>query len=204
MTQTAKAKRSRSSARQRIVTAAKSQFAATGFDGASTRQIADSAGVAQSLLLYHFNSKDAIWRAVMDAIFEDAAQLATSEPDVEGLPAEQQLMIGIEAFVDLCAKDPDLHRLMTLEGRSKSDRLTWLVDTHLRRFFEPARELILAGQKTGEIRMGDPTMLYYSIIAIAGSMYSFQPEMALLDPNNKAQDRDQVVQLIRSFLLVET
>ena len=43
-------------ARDRIVSAARRSFATAGFEGASTRQIAADAGVAQSLLLYHFGS----------------------------------------------------------------------------------------------------------------------------------------------------
>eukprot|EP01039_Chlorochromonas_danica_P018553 gene18553-22331_t len=56
-------------ARERIVSAARRHFAPAGFEGAATRQIAADAGVAQSLLLYHFGSKDALWRAVMDDLF---------------------------------------------------------------------------------------------------------------------------------------
>ena len=70
-------------ARVRIVTAARHAFASVGFAGASTREIAKEAGVAQSLLLYHFGSKDALWRAVMDGLAEDLrtrmnAAIATS------------------------------------------------------------------------------------------------------------------------------
>lgn len=193
-------KKSKASARDRIVRAAKSRFAAAGFDGTSTRQIADDARVAQSLLLYHFKSKDAIWRAVMDEIFSFADLLTDTGQDMHAATIEDQLMYGVSAFVDLCATDPDVHRLMTLEGRTQSERLTWLVDTHLRRFFEPTRNLIVQGQKNGVVRSGDTTMLYYSIIAIAGTMFSFEPEMRLIEPGNKAQDREQVVQLIRSML----
>lgn len=200
MSTTVKTNRSNPTARERIVQVAKSRFAAAGFDGTSTRQIAHDAGVAQSLLLYHFKSKDAIWRAVMDSIFGFADRLTSEQTDLATLSLEDQLTFGISAFVELCAEDPDLHRLMTLEGRTESDRLTWLVETHLRRFFEPTRDLIVEGQKAGSVRPGDPTMLYYSIIAIAGTMFSFQPEMTLLDPANKAQDRTQVINLIRALL----
>ncbi|MEP1144972.1 MAG: TetR/AcrR family transcriptional regulator [Henriciella sp.] len=195
-----KSKHTAPSARERILKTAKSRFATAGFDGTSTRQIAEDADVAQSLLLYHFKSKDAIWRAVMDMLFGFADQIADDDIALSELSIEDQLMFGIRAFVDLCAEDPDLHRLMTLEGRTQSDRLTWLIENHLRRYFEPTRSLIMQGQQTGLVRQGDPTMLYYSIIAIAGTIFSFEPEMTLLDPGNKAQDREQVLNLIRSML----
>ncbi len=191
------------SARARILTAAKSRFAAAGFEGTSTRQIAEKAGVAQSLLLYHFASKDELWRAVMDAQFERADALRQAVTVSDSLSIEDRLMAGVDAFITLCAEDPDLHRLMTIEGRSKSDRLEWLVETHLRRFFGPTRDLIVEGQKQGVIRNGDPVLLYYTIIAIAGSVFSFEPEMSLLEPRNNAQNRETVSALIRQVLFAQ-
>lgn len=200
MRQTVEKKASQTSARARILRAAKVRFAASGFDGASTRQVAEDAGVAQSLLLYHFASKDALWRAVMDGLFETAEKLRVVGASRQGASIEDRLMAGVEMFIELCELDPDLHRLMTLEGRSKSDRLEWLVETHLRRFFEPTHDLIVEGQKAGIIRQGAPILLYYSIIAIAGTVYSFEPEMSLLEPNNRAQDREAVSDIIRTVL----
>lgn len=191
------------SARMRILDAAKSRFAASGFEGTSTRQIAEAAGVAQSLLLYHFASKDELWRAVMDAQFERAGALRRAVTVSDTLSIEDRLMAGVDAFIALCAEDADLHRLMTIEGRSRSERLEWLVETHLSGFFGPVRDLILDGQKQGIIREGDPTLLYYTIIAIAGSVFSFEPEMSLLEPRNKAQDTDAVSDLIRQLLFAK-
>ncbi len=188
------------SARARIIDAAKERFAIAGFEGTSTRQIADHAGVAQSLLLYHFESKDALWRAVMDHMFASAERLNIAGTQNEDASVRDRLSASIDAFIQICAQDPDLHRLMTLEGRCESDRLSWMVDTHLRRFFDPTRDLIRTGQKQGTVRPGDPTMLYYTIIAIAGSMFSFEPEMTLLDPDNQAQNKEGVSELIKSVM----
>ena len=45
---------------ERILSAALAAFAARGFDGATTREIAADAGVPQGLLAYHFESKQAL------------------------------------------------------------------------------------------------------------------------------------------------
>jgi TetR/AcrR family transcriptional regulator len=58
----------------RVMQAALSEFAAVGFEGASVRSIATSAHVSLSLLLYHFNSKDELWRTVIDDVFHHIAQ----------------------------------------------------------------------------------------------------------------------------------
>ena len=44
-------------------------YAARGFEGATTRAIAERAGVALAALPYHFETKEALWRAAADRIF---------------------------------------------------------------------------------------------------------------------------------------
>ena len=63
-----------SEARDRLIAAARRSFATAGFEGAATWQIASEAGVAQSLLRYPFGSKDALWREVIDQLFNGLAE----------------------------------------------------------------------------------------------------------------------------------
>ena len=60
----------RTETRDRIVEAAISAFSDRGFRGASTREIASRAGTNQGLITYHFRSKESLWRAAADRIFE--------------------------------------------------------------------------------------------------------------------------------------
>lgn len=48
-----------------ILDAAEQVFAASGFAGASMREIADRAGVAQALIHYHFDNKEKLFEAVI-------------------------------------------------------------------------------------------------------------------------------------------
>src|SRR5258707_15692483 len=57
--------------RNAIVEAALAVFAAEGFHGAGTRQIAQAAGVSQPLLNHHFGGKEALWRVVGKQITAD-------------------------------------------------------------------------------------------------------------------------------------
>ena len=49
--------------RRAILDAALDLFSEGSFDGASTRSIAELAGVTQPLLNYHFAGKEELWRA---------------------------------------------------------------------------------------------------------------------------------------------
>src|SRR5579864_1940630 len=63
--------------RDRILAAAADLFSERSFDGATTRDIAARAGVTQPLLSYHFNSKEALWRAAVDSLFAVLDQTLT-------------------------------------------------------------------------------------------------------------------------------
>lgn len=52
--------------RMRILDAAETLFAKAGFEGASTRKIAEAAEVPAGLINYHFGSKDDLYRAVFE------------------------------------------------------------------------------------------------------------------------------------------
>jgi AcrR family transcriptional regulator len=189
----------------RIIDAARRSFASVGFEGASTRQIASEAGVAQSLLLYHFGSKDRLWRAVMEAMFDglDRRMLAAAAAAAaRGGGHAERLMAPVEAFVELCAENADIHRIMTLEGRQETDRLRWLVEHRLRAGYRQFVALIRQGQAAGVVRSGDPTLLYYSFIAIAGTAFSLAPEIRLVSGDREAVDKAAILGLIRALLIV--
>ena len=54
--------------RQRILEAALQVFATTGYNGASTRQITESAGVTLPALRYYFGGKEGLYKACAAAL----------------------------------------------------------------------------------------------------------------------------------------
>ena len=78
-----KAREAPSSTKARILTAAEEVFAAKGFEGASTREIAAAAGVNISSLHYHWESKETLYFAVFENIYDrivDLLHSATPQP----------------------------------------------------------------------------------------------------------------------------
>lgn len=66
-------------------------FAAKGFDGTSTRAIAQAAGVAESLIFHHFDSKESLLAAVFEtnrSYFGELQRLSAGPAD---LPVESVL-----------------------------------------------------------------------------------------------------------------
>ena len=57
--------------RSRILEAALELFAASGFEGASTRTIAERAGVNLPAIQYYFGSKEGLYRAVVEQFSQE-------------------------------------------------------------------------------------------------------------------------------------
>ena len=113
-----------------LLEAALVEFAAHGFEGASTRSIAERAGAHQPQINYHFASKEQLWRAAVDHLFGLlAADL--DAPQAYDDPAAV-LQESIRRFVRFSAARPELHRIMNLESTASSPRLAWIADQHVR------------------------------------------------------------------------
>jgi TetR/AcrR family transcriptional regulator, regulator of cefoperazone and chloramphenicol sensitivity len=83
--------------RERLLTTAMRLFGARGFDGVSTRELAEAAGVNAALITYHFGTKEGLYLAVAEMIGERGrvlfAPLLAADPAAAGSPraAAEQL-----------------------------------------------------------------------------------------------------------------
>ena len=132
----ARRRRSSDLVAEELLDAALLEFAAHGFDGASTRGVAKRAGWHQPQINYHFASKEALWQAAVDKLFaeltaETAEVFAGPPGDLAGAFAT-----GIRRFVAFSARRPELFRIMSLESTAGSDRLDWIIERHIRARFE--------------------------------------------------------------------
>ena len=77
------------STKARILEAAEEVFATKGFEGASTREIAAKAGVNISSLHYHWESKETLYYAVFQNIYDRILELvrASIPARIDGSPA---------------------------------------------------------------------------------------------------------------------
>lgn len=152
-------------------------FAERSFDGASTREIAARAGVTQPLLNYHFTSKDELWRAAVDGIFEqldDALRIR-----VTGLRGVDQLTTAkllVREFVHFSARHPQLHRIITGEGKTDGPRMRWMTDRHTRRLYEATEAIFAPLAEQGLVAAMPFVNLYYILTGAGPHMFVLGPE----------------------------
>lgn len=177
----------REATRDRIVRAAVEAFAELGFHGASTRDIARRADANQGLITYHFRTKDDLWRAAAERLFQMLeSSLGARLSALDSADPRERTRESIREYVRFAAAHPDLFRLMIDEGKNSDERMTWLVDTHLRpmyeRFFGAAGP---AGARADERLMPH---IYYVLAGAASLIFAVAPEcrrLTGLDPRSK-------------------
>lgn len=122
--------------RERILEAAATEFASLGFEGASTRMIAEHSNVHQAQIGYHIGSKDDLWRATVDFLFARLrSQLDRALPSNPDQPIDDPKAVFAEVIrlhVRHTAKHPELSRIMLMESAKKSERVDWLLKNHVR------------------------------------------------------------------------
>lgn len=100
--------------RARLVAAARGLFVEQGFAATSTPAIVAAAGVTRGALYHHFEDKQAIFRAVIDA--EAAAVAAEIEAaDRREMSAAERLLAGSIAYLQ-AMQEPGRVRLLLLDG----------------------------------------------------------------------------------------
>ena len=136
--------------RDRILAAALREFADRGYDGASTSAIARTARVTQPMVHYYFNSKAELWRATVDALFNEArAVFLGVRAELRDVRGPALLKVVLRRFVAFSARYPELARLMAREGSSPGPRLKWMVRRHLRDLFAGLEGLLRDGARAG-------------------------------------------------------
>lgn len=165
--------------RASLLDAAIHEFAAHGFDGASTRAIAALAGVHQPQINYHFASKLELWRAAVALLFDELERESTARMKVtRGQRAA--LEAAIRAFVQHAAHRPELNRIMVHESSVPSERLNWLVATYVQDRFDAVVALWEPLRRRREVMDIDSLTAFYLILGGGTLLYTNSSEARLI------------------------
>lgn len=89
--------------RTRILDAAELAFAEVGFAGARVAAITQAAGVNKAMLYYYFDSKEALYNAVLERIFDQVGALIEHTwraPDPRGLDPVRACLAGYRGILE--------------------------------------------------------------------------------------------------------
>ena len=186
--------------RQRLLAAGLEIFAARGFEGATTRAIAEKAGVALASLPYHFKTKEALWKAVANDIFARfALRMAKARERLGDAEPRERTRALLSEYMRFTAENPQLLQIAFQEGVSPNPRTEWLVENHLRPNFEYVKSETLEAVKNGYGRSGRAEHLYYMIVGAAALPYVVGSEFESLT-RRKATDPELIEAHIQAVL----
>jgi AcrR family transcriptional regulator len=172
--------------RAALIEAAIHEYAASGFDGASTRAIATRAGVHQPQINYHFASKAELWRAAVASLFDELqGEIAAAMRGVRGQRAT--LEVGIRAFVRHAARRPELNRIMVRESGAPSERLEWLVSTYVQQRYNVVAALWEPLRRRREVIDVDSLTAFYLMLGGGTLLYTNSPEARLISGTDPAE-----------------
>jgi len=189
--------------RDRLVDAALREFAERGFDGASTRTIAARAEIAQSAVPYHFNTKEALWRAAADRIFGSfKEQFAGRSSGLAGVDLRTRTRLMLLDYVRFAAAHPELHSFMLQAGTGGGDRLEWLIETHVQPSVDQLRTVFAQLEASSMALPVRPDHLFYMLIGAVATPYALAAEFELTmgeDPFSKSMVEAHAEAVVRLF-----
>ena len=99
---------------ERLLGAAETEFAAAGFSRATLQAIAERAGITRPALLYHFESKEKLYEAVVGRAFASLGEIVRSAMSQDGA-FEARLRNVVDGFLTYVAVHPALARIVVRE-----------------------------------------------------------------------------------------
>ena len=207
MTDARRPRRTRDDLRQQLLDSALVEFAAKGFDGASTRSIAKRVDAHQPQINYHFASKEALWECAVDHLFGLlAAALGDlgplDEPD-DPVVLGQALAEVLRRFVRFAAAHPELNQIMVQEGTEETDRSRWMADRYVRPWYDATERVWGRLRAAGITAPIEPGRVYWVIVGAASIPFVNAPEVRALtgdDPTAPAWVERHADDLVATLL----
>jgi len=160
----------------RIIRAALDLFSTQGFDATSTANVAQQAGIAQSVLHYHFKTKELLWQETIRDLFRRINKEfpfhleVTEDSDFEAL-----LRYVIERHMKVTSVYPEMARIIIIEGSLDTERLAWLTEVFFRATYKNL-DKVLDGARDRHLIADVPNHLLTNIIYSTGSvLFSIAP-----------------------------
>lgn len=183
--------------RRAILAAALTLFSRYGLHGTSVDQVAALSGVSKSNLLYHFESKEALYVSVLQALLDD--WLAPFEAISAEQDPEDAIRGYIRAKLESARDAPEASRLFCLEVVQGAPLLHDVLAHALKNLVDEKSDVIRAWASRGGIRPDvDPYHMVFMLWAVTQHYADFAVQVhaitgrSLADPAYFEQTVEQV------------
>jgi AcrR family transcriptional regulator len=155
--------------REQILLIASEIFSQKGFNGATTKEIADTAGVSEAIIFRHFPNKQALYSAILDNKTTEMMQPLWLKCEELMLKKDDHAVFITLAtqILEIIHDDPTLLRLLFYSALEKHQLAKDFAETTVRQVREPAVTYINQRIKDGDFRIIDPVLaaqFFFSLV----------------------------------------
>ena len=186
--------------RERILAAALEMFSQNGFAGTNIRELSASLGMGKSSLYRHFESKEAIWNALLDEMIAYyGARFGSSEhlpPVPESLEELVRMTMRMADFTIHDEKIVMTRKLLSIE-QYRDERAKALASKHfLTGLTDMFTQLFSAMMERGLLRRDDANMLAFAYTAPISALI----HLCDREPDRTAEAMAQIEAFSRHFI----
>ncbi|WP_193198751.1 TetR family transcriptional regulator [Nostoc sp. MG11] len=186
--------------KKQILDAAESEFARYGLSGARTEAIAKSAGVTTAMIYYYFESKEGLYKAVLQRpaveMHEGFQQL-----NLDQLPPEEALKVVVKEAIAYEAAHP--HRGMLWFQEANQNQGKYFKQGNWQENFGYLIRILERGMTEGCFRQIDPFITTLHIVGVCNLYFNAyenikhtRPDLQLLSPEMIEQHTHEAVNFI--------
>lgn len=147
-----------------VLDAARAVFLDAGIEGASVREIARKAGYTPGAIYSYFESKEAIYAALLDESIQRLQTAVADAPQTEGRP-DRTLAAKAQAWFDFYAANPrelDLgfYLVQGMRPRGLTSELDHELNDHLHQALRPCEDALQAMGLAADVALQENTSLF--------------------------------------------
>jgi TetR/AcrR family transcriptional regulator len=167
-------------ARERILDAAEELFSARGFGATSTRLIARHAGVNIALLYYYFESKEGLYRALIERYSNHFAGVLEGVLGAEGTP-RSRIVRAIDALFEYLAHNTRFVRILVREALAgQQSEHARAAQSYLRAIFTAGEAILTRAADEGTVTRVDPPMFLLHVYSASVFYFAAHANVRLL------------------------
>jgi AcrR family transcriptional regulator len=192
--------------RSRLLLAATDSFAEFGYEGASLRAIADNAGVSFQLITYYFGTKEELWVATVDYLFERYLETGKGLGFTPSGNLYEQFRNHLRLLLTDMLQRPQLRKIWIQEYLAGSDRYTNVIRPRIKHLHDnqamPYYQEVVRLGIVKKYTASELSLIWSSVIQ-NNIVYPYYIELTLGIPANSPKSVETQVDLLFGVLTAE-
>jgi TetR/AcrR family transcriptional regulator len=181
-TKTTNLTRNPEATKNQILDAAEAEFAVTGLSAARTEAIAAQTGVTKAMIYYYFQSKEDLYRAVLERCLTHALGLV-EQLQLDCLPPDAALVKLLSQILECMSENPRIGSILTLEAIQNKGKYYPKQLGNL--LYGTIVQILEQGMSLGIFRQLEPRHTAVNIVGTCAFYFTAQENLKYLWPGKR-------------------